>query len=185
MSAVLYTVRSRFTDPAREHEWNEWYAGHLERLLRVPGFRAAQRFHSYETADERPYLAMYEVAGAEVFHSDAYLSVWGFRDWRPLIDNWTRDIFELRHGPGIDFATGRDGSLRAAFLSGAEEAVDEALTDLSAERPALRGARVAGLDRSCEGIAWQPGADATHRLPEPAGVAVAQARYTPITECLS
>ena len=186
MSPVLYTVRSRFTDPEREEEWNAWYIRHLEKLMAVPGFIAAQRFSSKETVDERPYLAMYQVASPDVFTSEAYLSIWGFDDWRPLIDNWTRDIFEPSHGADLDFATPRDGFLRAAFVSGEDDAVAAGLAELSAQRPALRGAVVTGLDRSCTAVAWERVADRgdAEDLPEPAGVTLVQAVYAPITECL-
>jgi hypothetical protein len=181
--SILYTVRSRFTDPAREDAWNEWYAGHLEKLLRVPGFLAAQRFHSDETVDDRPYLAMYEVEAPEVFQSDAYVSIWGFDEWRPLIDNWTRDIFEPRHGDGLGFGTPRGSRLRAAFLSGDDRPVEGAMEAFASERPALHAAAVAGLDRSCAAIAWEtPADDATGALPEAPEVEIAQALYEPLTE---
>lgn len=187
MSPVLYTVRSRFTDPAREDEWNAWYLDHLHKLMAVPGFLAAQRFHSSETVDERPYLAMYRVASPDVFTSEAYLSIWGFDEWRPLIDNWTRDTFEAGPGGRLDFATPPDGFLQAAFLSGDDEAVAAGLSRLSEQRPALGSATVAGLDRSCAAVAWERVADrgAAPALPEPPGVTIAEALYAPIAECLA
>jgi hypothetical protein len=177
---VLYTVRSRFNDPAREADWNEWYAGHLGVLLGVPGFEAAQRFHSTTTVDDRPYLAMYAVAGPEVFESEAYLAIWGFDEWRPLIDHWTRDLFEPIGGGSPDFAVPLDGRLRAAFLSGPREAVRDAVG------PA-RGGLVAGLDRSCDAVAWEVVAAGNGEPGTPleaSGVQVAEAVYQPITECL-
>jgi hypothetical protein len=183
---VLYAVRCRFTDPARERAWNEWYAGHLAVLLGVPGFLAAQRFRSATTPDDRPYLALYEVAGPEVFTSDAYLAIWGFDEWRALIDNWTRDLFAPRDGGALDFATPPGGALRAAFVSGGDGPVDAALGRLASRRPAVRTALVAGLDVSCGGIAWDvleagddPGPPAALE-----GVQVAEAVYAPITACL-
>ncbi len=187
MTPVLYTVRSRFTDPAREEEWNAWYLGHLEKLMAVPGFLAAQRFNSTHTVDDRPYLAMYQVASPDVFTSEAYLNIWGFDDWRPLIDNWTRDIYESSHGADLEFATPREGFLQAAFVSGDDDAVAAGLADLSARRPALHAALVAGLDRSCAAVAWERVADPgeAEALPEPPALSLAQAVYTPITECLT
>jgi hypothetical protein len=182
--SILYTVRSRFTEPSREDAWNDWYAGHLEVLLRVPGFLAAQRFHSTETIDDRPYLAMYEVESPDVFTSEAYLQIWGFDEWRPLIDNWTRDIFELRHGDGLDFATTPGQRLRAAFVSGEPAVVDDALAALATERPALRAATVTGLDKSCAAIAWEaPAADDSGPLVAAPEVDVAQALYDTLTGC--
>ena len=185
--SVLYTVRCRFTDPAREEAWNEWYLAHIGVLLSVPGFLAAQRFHSSATVDDRPYLAMYEVAGPEVFSSERYQAIWGFDEWRSLIDNWTRDLSTVRDSRDLDFATGSDGWLWAAFVSGEDAAVGAALDALSANRPFVHAATVTGLDRSCAAIAWKVLADA--RDPGPAvtpadGVTIARAVYTPLTECL-
>jgi hypothetical protein len=182
--SVLYTVRCRFTEPAREDEWNRWYAGHLDVLLAVPGFLAAQRFHSTTTVDDRPYLAMYEVASPDVFHSDAYVAIWGFDEWRPLIDNWTRDISEPVGDAGFDFATPRDGRLRAGFVSGVNGTVDAALEALP---PGAGKARVTGLDHSCDALFWQvlqPGS-ATRGDSALHGLAVAEALYEPLTEWMT
>jgi hypothetical protein len=185
-SGVLYVVRSRFTVPEREQAWNEWYAEHIKVLLGVPGFIAAQRFRSPGTPDERPYLAMYEVAGPEVFTSDAYLGIWGFDEWRPQIDNWTRDIFDPLDAGGIDFATPASGRLWAGFLSGEEAAVSRAQGALRAGIPSLRVATISGLDQSCGGIAWEVLGDRAQppRAVQPAGVQLAQAVYTPLIDCL-
>jgi hypothetical protein len=177
---ILYTVRCRFTVAEKEAEWNEWYLGHLDKLLRVPGFLAAQRFHSDATVDDRPYMAMYQVAGLEVFKSEEYLSIWGFDEWLPLIDNWTRDLYQLRQGPDLEFATPVDGHNQVAFLSGIEPVVEDAVAAIAPDRPGLREAAVTGLDHSCASVAWQVGGEP---LPELPAVEVAQAAYTPITEC--
>jgi hypothetical protein len=181
--SVLYTVRCRFTDPEREDAWNAWYRGHLDVLLSVPGFLTAQRFHSTQTPDDRPYLAMYEVAGPEVFTSDAYLAIWGFDEWKPLIDHWTRDLSEPLTGEGFDYATPADARLRAAFLTGPEASVRDAL----AGQPDDGRARVTGLDRSCGGIAWRvlsPESKPDAPLEAP-GLDVAQSVYEPLTEWLT
>ena len=56
-----------FTNPVegREDEYNEWYSGrHLDDVLAVEGFRAAQRFKLVESKLSRNcphgYLAIYE-----------------------------------------------------------------------------------------------------------------------------
>jgi hypothetical protein len=181
--SILYTVRSRFTEPTREDAWNEWYAGHLEVLLRVPGFLAAQRFHSPDTVDDRPYLAMYEVESPDVFTSEAYVKIWGFDEWRPLIDHWTRDIFALRAGDGLDFGTAAGQRLHAAFLSGDATRVDDALAVLSSDRPGVRTGTAGGLDRSCAAVAWETAAeDSSGPFPETPGVDMAEALYEPLTE---
>jgi hypothetical protein len=180
--SVLYTVRCRFNDPEREAEWNEWYAGHLDVLMGVPGFLAAQRFHSDSTVDDRPYLAMYEVASPDVFRSEAYQAIWGFDDWRPLIDNWTRDLFDPAGGRAV-FATGAGAHLRAGFITGQAEAVGEALAELASLRETVGTGRVSGLDRSCDGIAWEAHDGSAQRWPSTlAAVQIAAAAYEPITE---
>lgn len=183
---MLYTVRCRFTDPAREDSWNEWYAGHIGVLVSVPGFLSAQRFHCPATVDDRPYLAMYEVSGPGVFSSEPYLAIWGFDEWRPLIDNWTRDLSTVRGSREIEFATEPDAWLWAAFVSGEGAAVDAALGALSTARPFVHTATVSGLDRSCAAIAWKVLADARDPGPAASGseVETVQAVYKPLTECL-
>ena len=183
--SVLYTVRCRFNDPEREADWNAWYAGHLDVLMRVPGFLAAQRFHADSTVDDRPYLAMYEVASPEVFQSEPYLAIWGFDDWLPLIDNWTRDLFDPDGGSAV-FATAPESQLRAGFISGATAAVDEALAELASLRPTIGTGRVSGLDRSCDGIAWETQDDGARTWQAPlAAVEIAAAVYEPITQHLN
>lgn len=188
--SVLYTVRSKFTDPAREHAWNEWYAGHLIVLLSVPGFLAAQRFHSSTTVDDRPYLAMYEVAGAEVFESEPYRAIWGFDEWRPLIDNWTRDLSDPDGASGLAFATPLGARLWAGFVSGPGDAVSAALARAREAWSGLVSATVSGLDRSCDAIAWEVLGEEGEPAPDPTAgsdgaVGIAQALYTPITQCLT
>lgn len=185
--SVLYTVRSKFTVPAREEAWNEWYAGHLQVLLSVPGFLAAQRFHCATTADDRPYLAMYEVATAEVFESPPYRAIWGFHEWRPMIDNWARDLSDP--DGAIAFGTPAGARLWAGFVSGPDDAADAAVARVRDGRSGLASATVSGLDRSCTKIAWAVLNDEGQPPPDPAAgadsaVEIAHAVYTPITECL-
>jgi hypothetical protein len=179
--SVLYAVRSRFTDPAREDEWNDWYAGHIDVLLGVPGFHSAQRFHSTETPDDRPYLALYEVESPDVFTSEPYKAIWGFHDWRPLIDNWTRDLFEREEGGPFDFGTPGDSRLCASFVSGDAGAVREALAAMS---PRASTAVAVGLDGSCGGIAWEvlSGDEPPGPTPATPGVDITRTIYNPFTE---
>jgi hypothetical protein len=185
--SVLYTVRSKFTDPTREDAWNEWYAGHLRVLLSVPGFLAAQRFHSATTADDRPYLAMYEVAAPEVFESERYRAIWGFHEWRPLIDNWARDLSDP--DGAIVFGTPVDARLWAGFVSGPGDAVSAAVATVRDARSGVASATVSGLDRSCTAIAWEVLGEEGEPPPDSAmggdsAVEIVHALYAPITECL-
>lgn len=185
---LLYAVRSRFTGTAAaEAEWNDWYLGHLEVLMGVKGFRAAQRFRTDRSPDERPYLALYELESADVFKSPEYIKVWGFSSWRDQIDNWTRDLFELRRGPDLHFGTEPGAHLRAAFLVHADLPVDDGLAWLAQQPDGARGALTCGLDRSCAGIAWRSGLAELVRepLPAPAGEPVVQAVYVPLTQCFN
>jgi hypothetical protein len=62
----------------REDEYNDWYTGrHLDDVLAVHGFRAAQRFvfrpGKLSTDPGFRYLAIYEVAAATVEEAEAAL----------------------------------------------------------------------------------------------------------------
>lgn len=94
---MLYMVELRFTDPKQESAWDEWYLAHLYKLLKVPGFRSAQRFRAL-TERPSPLLAIYDVESAGVMTSDAYVSVGGRGSadiWKHLLDNWHRNLFEF------------------------------------------------------------------------------------------
>jgi hypothetical protein len=64
MTKYLFLV---FTVPreGREAEYNSWYSGqHLDDVLRVKGFTAAQRFQvapQFGAPEIHPYLAVYEI----------------------------------------------------------------------------------------------------------------------------
>jgi hypothetical protein len=186
---VLYAVRCRFMGrPERERDWNEWYLGHLEVLMRVPGFLGGQRFHTPAAPDDRPYLALYQVESEQVFTSPQYLRVWGFSSWREELDNWNRDLFTDGGRGDLAFATPvPGGGLRAAFLTEPPGSGGDPLAWLAGCRPGVRCATACGLDRSCWAIAWlsTAGGQAAEPFPEPAGVEVVQALYEPITPYLS
>jgi hypothetical protein len=86
-----------YGDAATEPAWHDWYAGYLEKLVAVPGIDTAQRFRALDCSPPR-YLAMYSVASADVYESDAYRNMGGggsqsarFHDAYRL---WTRNLFE-------------------------------------------------------------------------------------------
>jgi hypothetical protein len=90
-------VELKLTDPAKEAAWDEWYLAHLHNLLRVPGFRSAQRFRTIEPA-ESPLLAIYDVENGDVLTSQAYTSVGGrgsADQWKSVLTNWHRNLFEF------------------------------------------------------------------------------------------
>ncbi|NMP22748.1 DUF4286 family protein [Sulfobacillus harzensis] len=70
--AVLFSEM----EPQKEWEadFNEWYnTEHVPLRMALPGFSRANRYRS--TTDERHYLAVYEMAGADVLASDAYRAI--------------------------------------------------------------------------------------------------------------
>ncbi len=93
---MIYMVEHTFSLPELEDEWNAWYCGNLRVLLSVPGIDSAQRFRVPEASPPR-YMAMYTVAGPEVFESDAYRSAGGGGAnsirFRPAYQVWVRNMF--------------------------------------------------------------------------------------------
>ncbi len=64
------------TEPpgAMEEEFNAWYdTEHLPERLAIPGFRSARRWVAAGAPGEGKYLATYELDGAGVLQSPAYL----------------------------------------------------------------------------------------------------------------
>ena len=72
--------------PTLEEEFNAWYdTEHLAERLAVPGFETALRYVCIDGAPR--YLAMYDLARADVLNSPAYLKV-AFDNASP----WTRRV---------------------------------------------------------------------------------------------
>ena len=93
---MIYMVEMGFPHPERLAEWHDWYMNHIRVLLTVPGFRASQRFEAV-VDNPSPYLALHEVASAELFQSDAYRNRGGptsVGEWRPLQTNWHRNLLD-------------------------------------------------------------------------------------------
>ncbi len=75
---MIYTVELRFSDPAREDEWNAWYETYLAQLVSLPGLSTAQRFRAVAPGAQRwEYLALYSVASLDVYESEAYRNIGG------------------------------------------------------------------------------------------------------------
>jgi len=160
---MIFMSQSGLTQSARAAEWDAWYIGHLRLMLTVPGIYSAQRFKT-DSAGYPPSLAMYSIAGPEVFDDPYYRSVRGMGEWLPLIDRryYQRNLFSgLERAPAVD---------SSAFLLVADrEREDAALADL-----ALTWLECVGIDRSTatRGIA------ATDRPPAArSGLAI----YRPVT----
>jgi hypothetical protein len=93
---MIYCVELAFSQPEREAAWNDWYSGHLDILLSVPGFSTAQRFVSMAPC-RAPYLAAYSVISGDVFESAPYRQRGGRGSpgaWAPLMVNWDRNLFD-------------------------------------------------------------------------------------------
>jgi hypothetical protein len=99
---MIYMVEHTFSMPELEDEWNTWYAGNLHVLLSVPGIESAQRFR-IPNAEPPRFMAMYTIAGPEVFETAAYRSAGGGGAnsvrFRPAYRVWIRNVFA-----GIDVA---------------------------------------------------------------------------------
>ena len=92
---MLYMVECRFTSPADEHAWNEWYSGkRIGELLAVPGFLTSQRFRSL-TRSSSDYLAVHTIASMDVFNAPEYKAMGGggFSHYPEHITDWVRRFF--------------------------------------------------------------------------------------------
>lgn len=134
---MIFMSQSGLADPARVAEWDAWYIEHLRIMLTVPGIYSAQRFKT-DSAGYSPSLAMYSIAGPEVFDDPYYRSVRGMGEWLPLIDRrfYQRNLFSgLERAPAV-----RSGAL---LLVADREREDAALGDLG-----LTWLICVGIDRS-------------------------------------
>src|SRR5262249_11237268 len=82
---MIFTSESGLTDPSRYAAWDEWYLGHLAAMTTVPGIASAQRFRTL-AAGPPPSLAMYTVAGPDVFADPVYRQVRGMGPFVPVVD---------------------------------------------------------------------------------------------------
>ena len=161
---MIFMSQSGLTDARRAADWDLWYVDHLRIMLTVPGISSAQRFMT-DNPDRSPSLAMYSIAGADVFDDPYYRSVRGLGVWQPLVNSryYQRNLFSgLERAPVVD--------RESVLLVADRPSVDLALADL-----ALTWLVCVGIDRSTalRGI----GVVAASPAPRP-GVAV----YRPVTE---
>lgn len=161
---MIFMSQSGLTDTSRAAEWDAWYVEHLRIMLTVPGIYSAQRFKT-ESPGYPPSLAVYSIAGAEVFDDPYYRSVRGLGEWLPLIDRryYQRNLFSgLERAPVV--------ASEASLLVADREREDAALAGLG-----LTWLTGVGIDRSTalRGIAVTAAPPAA-----PAGLAV----YRPVTE---
>lgn len=134
---MIFMSQSGLTDETRAADWDQWYVEHLRIMLTVPGISSAQRFVT-DSPDYSPSLAMYTIAGAEVFEDPYYRGVRGLGEWLPLVDrrHYKRNLFS-----GLDRAP---AVASAAFLLVADRTHEDAgLADLR-----LTWLACVGIDRS-------------------------------------
>lgn len=79
-------------DPAHDADFNRWYdREHMPERMAIPGFRRARRFNAIG-ACRRPYLALYDTDGIEVFRSAVYQQAfrqqteWSLRNFARMRD---------------------------------------------------------------------------------------------------
>ena len=100
---MIYMVEMNLLDTARRAEWDAWYVAHQHRLLSIPGFRASQRFEAIHPATS-PFVALHEVASADIFTRPAYRARAGptnTGEWQAKMNNWPRNLFALDHTPDV------------------------------------------------------------------------------------
>jgi hypothetical protein len=158
---MIYMVEMALLDTARRAEWEVWYAAHQHRLLAIPGFRASQRFEAIHAAAS-PFVALHEVASADVFTSAPYRAQAGpgnTGEWQTKMNNWHRNLFTgVEHTPDVP------GDARLVVM---EEAGGERALPPGA---AVQWMTAVGLDRSVprRGIAVMPAATADRLAGGPA-----------------
>ena len=101
MTGLLFVIA---TSPAMlEDEFNAWYdLEHIPGRLAIEGFLTAERFVS--TSRPRRYLALYDLARAEVLHTPQYLGIAGAND-----TPWTRRIVARAHFLRMELAQTHPG----------------------------------------------------------------------------
>lgn len=101
---MIYMVEMALLDTARRAEWDAWYVAHQHRLLSIPGFRASQRFETIHAAAS-PFVALHEVASADIFETPAYRVQAGpgnTGEWQTKMGNWHRNVFAgIDHSPDV------------------------------------------------------------------------------------
>lgn len=100
---MIYMVEMALLDTARRAEWDAWYVAHQHRLLSIPGFHARQRFETIHPAVS-PFVALHEIASADLFTSPAYRAQAGPNntgEWQAKMNNWHRNLFALDHTPDV------------------------------------------------------------------------------------
>ena len=90
----VLAVSVEFGHPESEEEWNRWYDDvHVPAMLSVPGFLSAYRYTDRGSTSR--YLTLYEIESPDNCRSESCLAVSGWGEWKPLIANWSRAVYEV------------------------------------------------------------------------------------------
>lgn len=102
---MIYTVECRYSDPATEGEWNDFYSLHkLPALISVRGFHTSQRFRACG-AGCPTYLALHSIDGLEILQGEEYARKGGgnFARWQQHITDWHRNLYRgLDRAPAVE-----------------------------------------------------------------------------------
>lgn len=177
----VYIVRCKFTEPAREQAWNDWYGGpKIAQMLSLPHFRTCQRFRRV-SGTGRDYVALWTLSKPEAMTSPEYRAQWGFSDWTPYITDWSRDLFDGRPAGEDAFAVPASGALQVVSFEGMNaEQADAARAAMP--RPGMLWLPIAGLDRHTPLIGLRVLADAGTPLPAAGPAGVREGIYRPLSE---
>jgi len=175
----VYIVRCRFTEPAKEQAWNDWYSGpKIAQMLSQPYFLACQRFRR-AAGTGRDYLALWTLQSPQALKTPQYTAQWGFAEWAPHITDWSRDLFDGGEAPETAFAVPLRGALKVVSFDGLSE--DDARR-AQVQSEATMWLPAIGLDRHTAmiGITVLDGPASMPALPDAGGVQAAL--YRPICE---
>jgi hypothetical protein len=183
----VYIVRCNFLEPAKELAWNAWYSGpKIEQMLSKPYFRTCQRFR-LAAGNGRNYLALWTLQSPEAFETAGYRSQWGFSEWTPYIDDWSRDLFDAGARPEAAFAVPHDGALHVVSFDGVSaDDANAAQSEIAPARPELMWLPIAGLDRHTPmiGIAPLPPLASVRLLSHDEDKQMQEAIYRPIFDVI-
>jgi hypothetical protein len=178
----VYIVRCRFTEPAKEQAWNEWYSGpKIAQMLSQPHFLTCQRFRRM-AGTGRDYLALWTLQSPEALKTPQYTAQWGFAEWAPHITDWSRDLFDGGATPEAAFAVPWAGALKVVTFDGMSEADARQAQIQSAASMWLP---VIGLDRHTPMIGMTVLSDGAGAAAQPGASGVQAAVYRPICEVVT
>ena len=183
--SFVYIVRCKFTEPAKEQAWNDWYSGpKIAQMLAKPHFRTCQRFR-LASGRGRDYLALWTLESPDAFNTTACKSDWGFFDWECYVTDWSRDLFDGGDRPESTFAVPAGGSLSVVSFDGmSPDEARIACSKIAPSEPDMRWLPVIGLDRHTPMIGLNPRPDhaSIKTLTKAGESSVQQAIYWPISD---